>query len=157
MPPVHPAPLDEARELARHWEDDCGNSVAQARELRRALDVLEAQPGVDPRPRAYVPIAGVPRSRTGTRSARPAGRPRARRLRRSATGSPGSTRCGRARPCSSSAARRTATRRATTSWSRAAPEPRRIATYRSGHAMDAPIIRLDRTAWLAEQLSLPER
>jgi hypothetical protein len=40
---------------------------------------------------------------------------------------------------------------------RAAPEPKRIATYRSGHAMDAPTIRPDRTAWLAEQLGLPER
>ena len=37
----------------------------------------------------------------------------------------------------------------------AAPTPKRIATYQSDHDMGAAVIRQDRTAWLAEQLSLP--
>ena len=36
----------------------------------------------------------------------------------------------------------------------AAPAPKRIATYASGHPMTADIIRHDRTVWLAEQLGL---
>ncbi len=37
---------------------------------------------------------------------------------------------------------------------KAAPDSKRIATYSSGHAMDAEIIRHDRDAWLAEQLGI---
>jgi len=37
----------------------------------------------------------------------------------------------------------------------AAPGTKRIATYPSEHPMSAEIIRLDRSAWLAEQLGLP--
>ncbi len=36
----------------------------------------------------------------------------------------------------------------------AAPGTKRIATYPSDHPMDADIIRVDRSAWLAEQLGL---
>ena len=37
----------------------------------------------------------------------------------------------------------------------AAPAPKRIATYQSGHDMGAADIRRDRVDWLAAQLSLP--
>lgn len=40
---------EEARYSARKWEDDYQRSVDQAKDLRRALDVLLAQPGVDPK------------------------------------------------------------------------------------------------------------
>lgn len=177
---------DQARYRARRWQDDFGNSVAQARELRRALDVLEAQPGVDPRrmayvghdygamfgsviagvetrPRAYVLIAGAPRFPDwyliGSASGRPTGAALAAFREEFARIDPVGA-LGRARGAfflQYGEEDRYTPREGFLELYRAAPEPKRIATYRSGHAMDAPIIRLDRTAWLAEQLGLPER
>ncbi len=177
---------DPARYRARRWEDDFRNSVAQARELRRALDVLAAQPGVDPgrmayvghdygamfgavvagvetRPKAYVLIAGAPRFPDwylfGSASGRPAGVALAAFREEFARIDPVGV-LGRARAAfflQYGEEDRYTPRDAFLELYRAAPEPKRIATYRSGHAMDAPIIRLDRTAWLAEQLGLSER
>lgn len=177
---------DPARYRARRWESDFDNSVAQARELRRALDVLEAQPGVDPRriayvghdygamfgaavaavetrPKAYVLIAGAPRFPDwylfGSASGKPAGAALAAFRDRFARIDPVRV-LGRARAAvflQYGEEDRYTPRDGFLELYRAAPEPKRIATYRSGHAMDAPIIRLDRTAWLAEQLGLPER
>src|SRR5687768_16390236 len=45
---------DPARYQARRWETDFQHSLNQAKGLRRALDVLLAQPGVDPLRIAYV-------------------------------------------------------------------------------------------------------
>ena len=177
---------DPARYRARRWEDDFRNSVAQAKELRRALDVLAAQPGVDPgciafvghdygamfgsvvagvetRPKAYVLIAGAPRFPDwylfGSASGRPAGAALAAFREEFARIDPVGV-LGRSRAAiflQYGEEDRYTPRDAFLELYRAAPEPKRIATYRSGHAMDAPIIRLDRTAWLAEQLGLPER
>jgi dienelactone hydrolase len=177
---------DSARYRARRWEDDFNNSVAQAKELRRALDVLAAQPGVDPqriayvghdygamfgsvvagvetRPKAYVLIAGAPRFPDwylfGSASGRPTGAALAAFREEFARIDPVGV-LGRARAAiflQYGEEDRYTPRDAFLELYRAAPEPKRIATYRSGHAMDAPIIRLDRAAWLAEQLGLPER
>jgi dienelactone hydrolase len=177
---------EQARYRARRWQDDFRNSVAQARELRRALDVLQAQPGVDPariayvghdygamfgsvvagvdtRPRAYVLIAGAPRFPDwylfGSASGRPAGADLAAFREEFARIDPVGV-LGRSRAAvflQYGEEDRFTPRDAFLELYRAAPEPKRIATYRSGHAMDAPIIRLDRTAWMAEQLGLPER
>jgi hypothetical protein len=40
---------------------------------------------------------------------------------------------------------------------KAAPEPKRIATYQSGHEMDAKTIIMDREAWLIVQLGLGKK
>jgi hypothetical protein len=37
----------------------------------------------------------------------------------------------------------------------AAPSPKRIATYATGHEMAAEAVRRDRAVWVAEQLGLP--
>ena len=177
---------DPARYRARRWQDDFRNSVAQAKELRRALDVLEVQPEVDPRrmayvghdygamfgsvvagvetrPKAYVLIAGAPRFADwylfGSASGRPAGAALAGFREELARIDPVRV-LGRSRAAfflQYGEEDRYTPRDDFLELYRAAPEPKRIATYRSGHAMDAPIIRLDRVAWLAEQLGLPER
>jgi dienelactone hydrolase len=175
---------DPARYRARRWEDDYQNSLNQAKELRRALDVLLAQPGVDPqriavvghdygamfgtlvvsadpRPKAFVSIAGASRWTDWY-------------LFGSATGVPAGealesykTQLARIDPIEVIGKTRAATffqfgegdrftpREGFIALYMAAPGTKRIATYPSDHPMNAEIIRLDRDAWLAEQLGLP--
>jgi dienelactone hydrolase len=174
---------DTARYSARRWQDDFENSLGQARDLRRALDVLLAQPGVDPervgfvghdyggmfgvlvasvdpRPRACVLIALAPTFPEwylfGSSTGVPQGEDEARFRERFATIDPGNV-IGRVR-CAVflqfGENDRYTPRDGFLALYRAAPEPKRIATYPSGHAMDAAIITTDRTEWLAAQLNL---
>jgi dienelactone hydrolase len=175
---------DPARYQARRWETDFRNSVNQAKDLRRALDVLLAQPGVDPqrvayvghdygamfgalvsavdpRPKGFVLIAAASRFANwylfGSSSGVPAGVARDAFLAQLAP----------IEPVNAIAAAKATfffqygeTDRYTPradfiSLYLAAPTPKRIATYASDHDMVADIIRHDRTAWLTEQLGLP--
>lgn len=175
---------DEARYRGRRWEDDYRNSIDQARALRRALDVLLAQPGVDPqrigyvghdygamfgavvaaadpRPKALVLIAGASRfpdwylygSATGVPSGEALERFREEFDRIDPVRVIGQTRAavffqfGEEDPYTP--------REGFIDLYLAAPDPKRIATYPSDHAMAADVIRQDRTAWLVEQLGLP--
>ena len=172
------------RYQARTWETDFANSVAQARDLRRALDVLLAQPGVDTsrvayvghdygamfgsvisavdrRPKAYVFIAPASRFANwylfGSSSGVPTGPARDRFL----------AQLDPIDPVNAIKASRAAIffqfgendrytpRDDFLALYTAAPALKRIATYASDHDMAADIIRHDRTAWLAEQLRLP--
>jgi dienelactone hydrolase len=174
---------DTARYSARRWQDDFDNSLHQARDLRRALDVLLAQPGVDParvgyvghdyggmfgalvvavdpRPRACVLIALAPTFPEwylfGSSTGVPRGEDETRFRERFATIDPvsviGRTRC--ALFLQFGETDRYTPRERFLELYRAAPEPKRIATYPSGHAMDAAIIGTDRREWLAAQLNL---
>jgi dienelactone hydrolase len=174
---------DPARYRARKWEDDYQNSLNQAADLRRALDVLLAQPGVDPqrigyvghdygamfgalvassdpRPKAYVLIAGTARFADwylfGSSTGVPQGEAKEKFIAQLAP----------IEPVNAIAKAKAATffqfgetdrftpRKDFVDLYMAAPEPKRIATYPSGHDMRAEIIRHDRTVWLAEQLGL---
>ena len=175
---------DAARYRARRWQDDFQNSVNQAKELRRALDVLLVQPGVDPkrvgfvghdygamfgaivagvdpRPKAYVLIAGTSRFPSWYLFGSASGVPQGEDLERFKA---------QLAPIDPIEAIRTAkapiflqfgeadqyTPRADfVAFYAAAPEPKRLATYPSDHPMEAAIIRFDRMVWLTEQLGLP--
>ena len=175
---------DPARYRARRWQTDFENSVTQARNLRRALDVLVSRPGVDagriglvghdygamfgsvvaaadPRPKAYVLIAGTARFADwylfGSSSGKPAGAELEAYRQQLARIDPVAV-----IPAAKGAfffqfgeTDKYTPRENFVSYYMAAPTPKRIATYQSDHDMTAPIIRQDRTAWLAEQLSLP--
>ncbi len=173
---------EQARYRSRKWEEDYQNSVNQAKDLRRALDVLLAQPGVDPqriaivghdygamfgalaadaRVKALAFIAGTARFADWY-------------LFGSATGVPKGDDLEKFRAqlapidpvtvlASSKAAvffqfgekDRFTPRDNFLEIYQAASGEKRIATYLSDHPMDAEIIRIDRTAWLVEQLGLP--
>jgi dienelactone hydrolase len=175
---------DPARYRKRTWESDFQNSLNQAKDLRRALDVLLAQPGVDPqriayvghdygamfgavvaavdpRPKAFVQIAGTARFADWYLFGSSTGVPKGEALEGF-----------RAQLAPIEPVNAIAKAKASLffQWGEtdrftprkdfidvylAAPEPKRIATYPSDHDMRAEIIRHDRTAWLAEQLGLP--
>ncbi|HEY0170032.1 MAG TPA: SMP-30/gluconolactonase/LRE family protein [Pyrinomonadaceae bacterium] len=174
---------DPARYRARRWQDDFQNTVGQARELRRALDVLVSRPGVDaarlayvghdygamfgallsgadPRPKAYALVAGAARFPDwylfGTASGVPEGAELESFRRRFATLDPVNA------VRQSKAAfffqygedDRYTPRENFVELYLAAPAPKRLATYASGHPMDAEAIRRDRAEWLAERLGL---
>jgi dienelactone hydrolase/thiol-disulfide isomerase/thioredoxin len=175
---------DPARYKARRWQTDFDNSVTQARNLRRALDVLVSRPGVDAsrlalvghdygamfgaliaavetRPKAYVLIAGTSRFPDwylfGSSTGVPAGEDLTRFRERLALIDP-VTALARARGSfflQFGEDDKYTPRDNFLTFYAAAPAPKRIATYASGHAMTADIIRHDRTVWLAEQLGLP--
>jgi dienelactone hydrolase len=174
---------DPARYKARRWETDFDNSVTQAKNLRRALDVLLAQPGVDARrvayvghdygamfgaliagvetrPRAYALIAGTSRFADwylfGSSTGVPKGEDLARFRERLAQIDP-VTALGRAKAAfflQFGEQDRFTPRDNFLAFYQAAPTPKRIATYASEHDMTADIIRHDRAVWLAEQLDL---
>ena len=175
---------DPARYKARRWQTDFENSVTQAKNLRRALDVLVSRAGVDAgriglvghdygamfgsvvaaadsRPRAYVLIAGTARFADwylfGSSSGKPAGADLETYRRQLARIDPVAV-----IPAAKGAfffqfgeADRYTPRENFISYYTAAPSPKRIATYQSDHDMSVAIIRHDRLVWLAEQLSLP--
>ena len=175
---------DEARYRARRWETDYQNSITQAKNLRRALDVLLSRPGVDARrvglvghdygamfgalvaaadarPKACVLVAGTSRFADwylfGSASGVPRGEALARYREQLAAIDPVSV------VGASKAAfffqfgedDRYTPRDNFVAFYLAAPAPKRIATYASDHDMKAAIIRHDRLAWVAEQLGLP--
>jgi thiol-disulfide isomerase/thioredoxin/dienelactone hydrolase len=174
---------DPARYKARRWQTDFDNSVAQAKHLRRALDLLVSRPGVDAsrvayvghdygamfgaliagvetRPKAYALIAGTSRFPDwylfGSSTGVPAGEDLAR-FREQLSRIDPVTALGRARGSfflQFGEDDKYTPRDNFLAFYAAAPAPKRIATYASGHAMTADIIRHDRTAWLAEQLKL---
>ena len=174
---------DPARYKARRWQTDFDNSVAQAKNLRRALDVLVSRPGVDAsrlalvghdygamfgaliaavetRPKAYVLIAGTSRFPDwylfGSSTGVPAGEDLTRFRERLALIDP-VTALARAKGnffLQFGEDDKYTPRDNFLTFYQAAPAPKRIATYPSGHAMTADIIRHDRTVWLFEQLGL---
>lgn len=174
---------DPARYRARRWQDDFQNTVNQARDLRRALDVLVSRPGVDAarvgfvghdygamfgalvsgadaRPKAYALIAGAARFPDwylfGSASGVPKGDDLENFRKRFSTLDPVSA------VRQSKAAflfqygedDRFTPRENFVELYLAAPAPKRLATYASDHPMDAEAIRRDRTEWLAERLGL---
>lgn len=174
---------DANRYRSRKWENDYQNSLNQAKDLRRALDVLLAQPGVDPkriayvghdygamfgsavasvdpRPKAYVLIAGTARFPDWYLFGSASGVPKGDDLTKF------KEQFALIDPVNAIAKTKAATffqfgevdrftpRDNFIEFYKAAPDPKRIATYISEHAMDAEIIRYDRDAWLAEQLGL---
>ncbi|MEO6194773.1 MAG: hypothetical protein ABIS20_17305 [Thermoanaerobaculia bacterium] len=175
---------DPAVYKGRRWEDDYQRSLDQAKELRRALDVLLAQPGVDPkrigyvghdygamfgavmaavdeRPKACVLIAGTARFTDwylfGSASGVPAGDALERYRGQLARIEPVNV-IGRTKAAlffQFGEQDRYTPREDFIALYMAAPGAKRIATYASDHPMSAEIIRLDRSAWLAEQLGLP--
>ena len=167
----------------RTWQSDYENSVNQAKDLRRALDVLLAQPGVDPRrigvighdygamfatvvaavdprPKAYVLIAGTARFSDwylfGSSTGVPKGEEREKFLAQLAPIEPVNAVSKAKAPLffQLGEADRYTPRKDFIDVYMAAPEAKRIATYKSGHGMEAGIIRFDRQFWLAEQLGL---
>jgi thiol-disulfide isomerase/thioredoxin len=174
---------DPERYKARRWQTDFDNSVAQAKNLRRALDVLVAQPGVDARrvayvghdygamfgalisgvetrPKAYALVAGTSRFADwylfGSSTGVPRGEDLTRFRERLSLIDP-VTALGRARGSfflQFGEDDKYTPRDNFLAFYAAAPTPKRIATYASEHAMTADIIRHDRTTWLAEQLNL---
>lgn len=175
---------DEKRYQQRKWQTDFQNSVNQAKDLRRALDVLLAQPGVDPQRIGYVGhdygamfgalVAAVdPRAKAHVHIAGTA-RFSDWYLFGSATGVPKGAdlegflaQIGPIEPINAIGKAKASfffqwgekdhyTRRKDfIDLYLAAPDPKRMATYPSEHEMNEEIIRHDRTVWLAEQLSLP--
>jgi dienelactone hydrolase len=175
---------DPARYKARRWQDDYQNSVNQAKDLRRALDVLLAQPGVDAqrigcighdygamfsslavaadtRVKAFVSIAGTARFADwytfGSASGRPAGEALTAFRAQLAPLDPINV-----LPQSKAAvffqfgeADHYTPRADFVALYLAAAAPKRIATYPTDHPMLLPIIRHDRLAWISEQLGLP--
>jgi dienelactone hydrolase len=173
-----------ARYRARRWQDDYQNTLNQARDLRRALDVLLSRPGVDPRrvglvghdygamfgalvagadarPKAYVLVAGAARFPDwylyGSASGVPAGAELENFRRQFAPLDPvNAVASAKAELFFQFGEKDQFTPRENfITLYVAAPAPKRIATYASDHSMAADIIRLDRIAWLAEQLGLP--
>ena len=175
---------DEKRYMSRKWETDFQNSVNQAKDLRRALDVLLAQPGVDPqrigyvghdygamfgalvaavdpRPKANVHIAGTARFSDWYLFGSSTGVPKGDALKSF------KEQMGPIEPVNAIAKAKGAfffqfgeadhytPRKDFIDVYMAAPEPKRIATYPSKHEMNEDIIRHDRTVWLSEQLGLP--
>ena len=175
---------DPKRYGARRWETDFDNSVAQAKDLRRALDVLTAQQGVDaqriayvghdygamfgmlisavdPRPMAYVFIAPAPRFTDwylfGSSTGIPTGDAKAAFLSQFAPIEPINV-IGRTKSpvfFQFGEADRYTPRKDFIDLYLAGPASKRMATYPTGHEMTEEIIRHDRMAWLAEQLRLP--
>src|SRR5687768_16919858 len=175
---------DPARYGARRWETDFDNSVAQAKDLRRALDVLLVQSrvdsqriayvghdygamfgmlisAVDPRPKAYALIAPAPRFTDwylfGSSSGVPAGQAKTDFLARFAPIEPINV-IGRTKAAvffQFGEADRYTPRKDFVDLYLAGPASKRMATYPTGHEMTEEIIRHDRVAWLAEQLRLP--
>lgn len=175
---------DPARYDQRTWETDFQNSINQAKDLRRALDVLLAQTGVDPQRIAYVGhdygamfgavVAAVdPRAKAHVHVAGTA-RFADWYLFGSATGVPKGAalegfraQLGAIEPVNVIGKAKASLffqwgekdkytpRKDFIDLYMAAPEPKRMATYPSEHEMGADIIRHDRTVWLAEQLGLP--
>lgn len=174
---------DPARYRARRWQDDFQNTLGQARDLRLALDVLLSRPGVDAgrvafvghdygamfgallagadsRPKAYALIAGAARFPDwylyGSASGVPAGSELEGFRKQFAPLDPVSA------VRQSKAAflfqygedDRFTPRENFVELYLAAPSPKRLATYASGHTMEAEGIRRDRLEWLAERLSL---
>ena len=174
---------DPERYKARRWQTDFDNSVAQAKNLRRALDVLVSRPGVDAarvalvghdygamfgaliaavetRPKAYALIAGTSRFADwylfGSSTGVPQGEELTRFRERLSAIDP-VTALGRAKGSfflQFGEDDKYTPRDNFLAFYAAAPAPKRIATYASGHPMTADIIRHDRTVWLAEQLGL---
>ena len=174
---------DSARYRARRWETDFANSVAQAKDLRRALDILLAQPGVDTgrvavvghdygamfgalisavdtRPKSYVIIAAASRFANwylfGSASGVPTGAAREEFIAQLAPIEPvNAIKSAKAAFFFQFGENDKYTPREDfVSLYMAAPAPKRIATYESDHDMVAEIIRHDRTVWLAERLGL---
>jgi dienelactone hydrolase len=177
---------DPARYRSRKWEDDFQRSVNQGKELRRALDVLLAQPGVDskriaivghdygamfgalaasvdPRPKALVFIAGTARFADwylfGSASGVPKGEALETFRSQLAAIDPVAVLARTKTPVFFQLGENDhyTPRDNFLEIYKAAAGPKRIATYASEHAMSAEIIRLDRTLWLAEQLGLPAK
>ena len=177
---------DPARYRARRWQDDFQNTLNQARDLRRALDVLLSRPGVDaarvayvghdygamfgalvsgadPRPKAYALIAGTARFPDwylyGSASGVPAGAELEGFRKQFATLDPvGAVRQSKAAFLFQYGEDDHYTPRENfVEFYLAAPAPKRLATYASGHAMDSEAIRRDRTEWLAERLGLTSK
>lgn len=176
---------DPNRYRARRWETDFDNSVAQAKDLRRALDVLVQQPGVDtariayvghdygamfgmlisavdPRAKAYALIAPAPRFTDwylfGSSTGVPAGAARAEFLSRFAAIEPVNV-VGRTKASvffQFGEVDRYTPRKDFIELYLAGPESKRMATYHSEHEMTDDIIRYDRMAWIAQQLRLEE-
>lgn len=175
---------DPFRYQKRTWESDFQNSINQAKDLRRALDVLLAQPGVDAkrigyvghdygamfgalvaavdaRPKAYVHIAGTARFADWYLFGSSTGVPQGAALEgfRAQLGpiEPVNV-IGKAKAplfFQWGETDKYTPRKDFIAVYMAAPEPKRIATYPSDHDMSAEIIRHDRMVWLAEQLGLP--
>jgi dienelactone hydrolase len=174
---------DPARYRARRWQDDYRNTLGQARDLRRALDVLLSRPGVDAarvayvghdygamfgallsgadaRPKAYALIAGAARFPDwylfGSASGVPAGQELEGFRRQFAPLDPVSAvrRSKAAFLFQYGEDDRYTPRENFIELYLAAPSPKRLATYASDHPMDAEAIRRDRTDWLAERLTL---
>jgi dienelactone hydrolase len=175
---------DPNRYRARRWETDFDNSVAQAKDLRRAVDVLVQQPGVDPsriafvghdygamfgmlisavetRPKAYALIAPAPRFTDwylfGSSTGVPAGDAKTQFLARFAPIEPINV-IGRTSASvffQFGEVDRYTPRKDFIDLYLAGPASKRMATYASEHEMTDEIIRHDRTVWLAEQLRLP--
>lgn len=174
---------DAARYRARRWENDFQNSIDQARELRRGLDVLLAQPGVDPqrianvghdygamfgailaatdpRPKAFALIAGTARFADwylfGSASGVPKGEALETFRKQLALIDPVEV-IGRSRAAilfQFGEKDRYTPRQDFVAFYLAAPENKRILPYSSDHPMEAEIIRFDRSVWLSEQLGL---
>lgn len=175
---------DEARYRARRWQDDYQNSINQAKELRRALDLLLAQPGIDARrigfvghdygamfgaaisaadarPKAYALIAGASRFPDwylyGTASGLPKGADLTR-FREQFTALDPSSVVGASKAAflfQYGEDDSHTPRENFVALYLAAPTTKRLLTYASAHKMEAEEIRRDRTAWLSNQLSLP--
>jgi pimeloyl-ACP methyl ester carboxylesterase len=175
---------DLNRYSARRWETDFDNSVAQAKDLRRALDVLVLQRGVDParlayvghdygamfgmlvsavdpRPKAYALIAPAPRFTDwylfGSASGVPTGAAKAEFLARFAAIEPVNV-IGTTKASvffQFGEMDRYTPRKDFIELYLAGPGSKRMATYPSEHEMTDEIIRHDRVVWLAEQLHLP--
>jgi dienelactone hydrolase len=175
---------DPARYDARKWQTDYQNSVNQGKDLRRALDVLAAQPGVDaqriglvghdygamfgmlvaavdPRIKAQVLIAGTARFADWYLFGSSTGVPKGDDLKafkdQLALIDPVETVAKTKIPRFFQYGEKDGytPRENFLSIYTAAAGTKRIATYPSEHEMRDEIIRIDRDQWLAEQLGLP--
>jgi dienelactone hydrolase len=168
----------------RSWKDDFASTVGQAKDMRRSLDLLLAQSGVDPnriavvghdfsamhaalvaavetRIKAYVLIAGTTRWANwylyGAADGVPTGAALAAYLAELAPVDPVNT-VGHtnAQVMFQFGEQDFFTPRDNfMRFYRASSKASRIATYASEHPMTASPIRLDRRLWLSEQLELP--
>jgi dienelactone hydrolase len=168
----------------RSWKDDFASTVGQARDLRRSLDLLLAQGGIDPnriavvghdfsamhaalvaavetRVKAWVLIAGTTRWANwylfGAADGVPTGAARAAYLAELAPIDPINTIGHTSAPVMFQFGEQDffTPRDNFMRFYRASSKASRIATYASEHAMTASPIRLDRRLWLSEQLELP--